>query len=111
MEEDLVFFYLSLSAVLLIFPKNLFHIYSSFNSDQERWMIMLAVKKKKEYSLCLEKHFPTGFPPEDLDRVFIYSSALSLKQAVCVIVIFCFEIISDFPFWENKPFGILIFSL
>lgn len=46
MEEDLVFFYWSLSAVLLIIPKNLFHIYSSFNSDQERWMIMLAVKKK-----------------------------------------------------------------
>lgn len=46
MEEDLVFFDRSLSAVLLIFPKNLFHIYSSLNSDQESWTIILAVKKK-----------------------------------------------------------------
>lgn len=45
--EELVFLYCSLSAVLLLFPRNLFqYIYSSLNTDQERQMIILTVKKK-----------------------------------------------------------------
>lgn len=49
-------FLLLKSAVLLIFPPDPFHINSSYNSDQDRQMITLVVRKK-EYSI-LRKTLP-----------------------------------------------------